>query len=749
MQCYQQRRDECLRLRQYIELQSGNSITNEQRFPKFVLPFRSYCDTFWDLNDAEDENTNECQQSWICAADQGRCPTGHCIESSWFLDLEWDCPDAEDEKHLLHAIVQAAQQRVASLSLSANKSFFLSNTCNQTKPFLCLVSGISHLQFYCIDHSQIGAGKIDCAGAIDERNTMKHCSESTTLGYNFKCASTNTCIPYSRHCQQGFRCPNRSDDDFWCSYQNKFSTCQNANDFLCFDGTCAVGGRCNKLFECPLFEDEYMCDYPSSSSQKIIAYREEKELRTSTKRKAFLFPRFPFDAHITDSMTTTHITGPLTSNVSSTNLSISSSLAAFFCNRGIGILSSNDSIIFFCPPQYFGEKCQYHNDRLSILLHLNLSQSLYTSQSDPNITLKLLVLFLSDNQTLITHEFHLRPALEINTLVEKKMVDLPYSHSSMFRQQRAERYFNRSKILADQPYSIQIELYEVARLKAPSLMAVWKYPIFFDYLPVFRFAKVLHLTKGNKTRSRCSNDSCRSNEECHPLMNSKSGEILCLCKANFSGENCEIEDEQCLSGYCALESLCKPNYRRLVRGNVLPFCICPSGRYGTRCDVTDDLCQPNQCQNGGLCFPTSKVDQILCLCPHEYFGPRCEQAKPHILLSFHESVQCAGVVIQFFNIDLITLDLRLADQQVFKSIPQSIEYYHAQETVSGMILEKVYSSSEDASPDFYLLSLFVNAKSIDGQTMMSEINRCPHVSTLVESNHLFSIVRGSSSLNVV
>ena len=740
MHCNDQRQDDCARLRQYIGQQPGNSITTEQRLLKLVLPFRFYCDTFWDLDTAEDESTNACQQSWVCATGQRQCRTGQCIEPQWVLDFEWDCPYAADETSILQWIVGMVQRNAALIQIPGNQSYFLSNTCNQINSFLCLVPQISHPQFYCIDQSEIGDGKIDCAGAIDERNTMKHCSGSSILGYNFKCASSNTCIPYSLHCQQGFRCPNRTDDDSWCSHQNKSSPCWFLNAVMCLNGTCVPGGRCNKVIECPFSEDEYMCDYMSSSSQGNISYREGKGLRANKKRRAFLLPRFPPDAHMTDPMATTNMTGSPTSNSSASNISISSSLAAFSCNRGIGILSGNDSIICFCPPQYFGEKCEYHNDRLSILLHLNLSQSLYTSQGDPNITLKLLILFLFENQTLMTHEFHHRPSLEINTLVQKKMVDLPYSHSSILRQQRKERYFNRSKILVSQPYSIQIELYEIGGQKTPSLIAVWKYSIFFDYLPVFRFAKVLHLRKVSEKRSPCSNDSCHPNEECRPLMNSKSEKIICLCKANFTGENCQVEDEQCLSGYCSSGSLCKPNYRRLLRGNAFPYCICRFGQFGHRCDMEIDLCQPNPCRNGGSCFPSARIDELVCLCPKEYYGDKCERKKLYIRLTVEANFQYAGLVIQFFDLDFVTLDLHLVDQQVYKHLPRTIEYYRNEQTVPTIVLGKVYSSYEDTSLDFYLLSLFVSAKSIDGQTVMSEINRCPHVSTLIESKHLSPIL---------
>ena len=349
----------------------------------------------------------------------------------------------------------------------------------------------------------------------------------------------------------------------------------------------------------------------------------------------------------------------------------------------------------------------------------------------------------------MTHEFHLRPSLEITTLDQKMMVDLPYSHSAILRQQRTERYFNRSKILGDQPYSIQIEIDETGGLKTPSLIAVWKYPIFFDYLPVFHFAKVLHLTKANDKGSPCSNHSCHSNEECRPLMNGKSEEVICLCKANFSGENCEIEDEQCLSGYCARGSLCKPNYKSVVRGNAFPYCICPAGQFGDQCGIEADLCQPNPCRNGGSCLPSPRPDQLVCSCTKEYYGDKCELRKLYIRLSVEAKLQYAGLVIQFFDLDFISLELHLVDQQVYKHLPRSIEYYRHQQTVPPIVLGKVYPSYKETFPDLYLLSLFVDAKSIDGRTEMSEINRCPHVATLVESNYLFLIAGGSSPMNAV
>ena len=217
--------------------------------------------------------------------------------------------------------------------------------------------------------------------------------------------------------------------------------------------------------------------------------------------------------------------------------------------------------------------------------------------------------------------------------IQKKMIHFVYSHSSIFDQQRKDRTLNRSNLLHFHPYSIQIELYQLDRVQRPTFIAIWKYPIHFDYLPVFRLSKVLHFISLNKIHHPCQRHPCHSNEECHPLMNNISQHI-CLCKDNFRGENCSIEDEQCIEGYCATTSLCKPNYRRLDRNTTLPYCICPFGRIGDRCDIEHDLCQSNPCQHGGTCFPSSQPDQLICSCTKQYYGDRCE-LKKRLQFNYH------------------------------------------------------------------------------------------------------------------
>ena len=400
-------------------------------------------------------------------------------------------------------------------------------------------------------------------------------------------------------------------------------------------------------------------------------------------------------------------------------------LSAFWCNRGIGILSVNQSIVCFCPPQYYGDRCQYHADRLLVLLHLDFSRSIHRAKSDLNVIFKFLVLFLSNSEILMTHEFRIRPAVE-KVLFEKKMVHFLHPKSTKFRQQRMNRSHNRSGLINSQPYTVRIEGYES---KDGSLVGVWQYPVYFDHLPVFRLAKVLHLTERTKDRDHCANNPCPENAECQPLLNDPS-KYLCLCKASFSGQNCSVKDQRCAEGYCGTGSLCKPGYRGLLREDPVPYCLCPFNRYGDRCGIEYQGCRPNPCGNGGSCSPASTVDRVRCLCSKEFYGSFCERRKSGIRLSLDQNPQSAGAaVIQMFDLAFTSVDLALVHQQVHRTLPRSIEYSHDQKVAPAIVLAKIYSSFQSVSPDFYLLSLSTDAAFIEGRTEISESNRCPRLSS--------------------
>ncbi|CAF0984607.1 unnamed protein product [Didymodactylos carnosus] len=62
MRCNDRWKDECSLLRQYIE-QSWTSTRKNERGAELLIPFRSYYDTFWNLDSKKDEDLAECRRS--------------------------------------------------------------------------------------------------------------------------------------------------------------------------------------------------------------------------------------------------------------------------------------------------------------------------------------------------------------------------------------------------------------------------------------------------------------------------------------------------------------------------------------------------------------------------------------------------------------------------------------------------------------------------------------------------------------
>ncbi|CAF1615086.1 unnamed protein product, partial [Didymodactylos carnosus] len=279
MNCNSESTLECGILRQYIEA-SWISIDKNQSSVQFKLPFRAYCDTFWNLPSHEDENSTECQKSWVCLEEQWQCHTGQCIDKNWVLDGEWDCPDASDEEAIFDWGISDRNAQVIQLSVLEEKFYRhhgaqpFSAFCNLSEEFPCLRADmpneLHNFTHYrpCINRRQIGDGRVDCYGAIDERNTLPSCHRPTMLGYYFTCLSHYICISYSKHCSPE-TCRDISNDHFWCD-RFKRSFFDGKKDFVCINGSDTKGGRCNRIWNCPFGEDEYMCDYENKLKQVLV-----------------------------------------------------------------------------------------------------------------------------------------------------------------------------------------------------------------------------------------------------------------------------------------------------------------------------------------------------------------------------------------------------------------------------------------------------------------------------------------------
>ena len=401
----------------------------------------------------------------------------------------------------------------------------------------------------------------------------------------------------------------------------------------------------------------------------------------------------------------------------------------FTCNRGANVFTHDGSIVCFCPPQYYGEKCQYHSDRLTFTFHLNFSQSSFAKTTDTTIVFKLLVLFLERDQIISSSVAHVRPALETRSY-SKKIAHFTYSRSNQSLTNKRMRYFNRSSIIHDQPYSLRIEAYMIRAGYSLNLTAVWQYPIYFDYLPSFRFGKVLHLIELADDSDPCSSNPCHEQEECQPILNDLRN-YLCLCRGDYRGENCSELDQTCSDGYCSPGSICKPTYGGLLNQHQQPYCICPANIFGSRCDLEYDQCSSNPCHNNGTCFPLSNPDRYFCLCAALYHGDECELRRSTVRLHLNRSLAHAGAVVQYFSIEYTFLALVLLHQQPYDVLPDSLFYQHGGRIAPEMVVVKRYMEEQLA---IHVISVELRVTSINRTSEVSDENHCLHVTALFQTN---------------
>ena len=128
----------------------------------------------------------------------------------------------------------------------------------------------------------------------------------------------------------------------------------------------------------------------------------------------------------------------------------------------------------------------------------------------------------------------------------------------------------------------------------------------------------------------------------------------CSCPRGFSGNNCEINEDDCKGVVCQNGGTCRDETRGyrcqcpigfsgkwcqnrvdLCRGfpcanggtclesDGIDFtCACAPGFTGKHCSSNINDCDPEPCLNGGLCL--DRVNEFQCHCPPSFFGNRCQ-----------------------------------------------------------------------------------------------------------------------------
>lgn len=164
-------------------------------------------------------------------------------------------------------------------------------------------------------------------------------------------------------------------------------------------------------------------------------------------------------------------------------------------------------------------------------VHLDVSHSVYAqSTTNINIALRVLVLLMHESRIIHSQQFTYRPANDVLRIIKNKHF-LIYSRQVKLLEKKIHRNWNHSSIIDQSPYSLQYEAYELKINNEINFVGVWRYPIYFDFLPSFRFAKTLRFLQKQPdlVHSPCYSNPCNSsNVECHILQNDPS-KYICIC----------------------------------------------------------------------------------------------------------------------------------------------------------------------------------------------------------------------------
>ncbi|CAF3545057.1 unnamed protein product [Rotaria socialis] len=289
-------------------------------------------------------------------------------------------------------------------------------------------------------------------------------------------------------------------------------------------------------------------------------------------------------------------------HISSEKISYSLS---WYCNRGLTLrLRSeyeNNERICMCPPSYYGDLCQYQNERVSLTLDLVRAE---------RRNVYVIVIMLIDEEE------------NINSYNQYEYIA---SQSCGIKLNRYLLFSKRPKNMSKN-YSIRIDAYEKHSI---TYRGSWHLSIDFLFLPVNRISTLLYLPY-ERTPILYNCFATCINGECVQYLNKNY--LSCRCFSGWSGIQCDIK-LNCQR--CSSDSICIGSI------NDRSICICPMMKFGPRC-LLISVCPKNACQNNGQCIPAD-----ISVSDSHYYGSKCEYRKgqPDIYL---ENLNIPSFLSTFF-----------------------------------------------------------------------------------------------------
>ncbi|CAF1121069.1 unnamed protein product [Adineta ricciae] len=491
--------------------------------------------------------------------DETDCEYWECNSIYTHCNDYWNCPNGADELHCNR-----------SRLMNCPRNHHLCISMDDYKPM-------------CLPIEKANDGVVHCFGGTDEQHLCRKDYE-VEFPDNFYCMGTNaSCVSSEKWCDGKINCLHGDDEQFCVVVSEEGESSDHCADII------VSSSQRNEI-------DEVLCPYLQSRRQLSLTYFslvENKKPLVRSRRQSQLIPYL--------------------------------SEYQGRCHHGLEIhvwLNGNNSIpACLCPPNFYGNACQYQNQRLIFIARFRESSN---SRQTPFV---IVVSLIDNTYQRIVHSYEQINYLPVRDCQRKYRLYLLYS----------TRPKNQTR-----GYSIHVDIFERFSL---TYRGSFLFPIKFPFLPVHYVPVVIDIPRSEANIDYCSKHACRHGQ-CVKYMNSEENFGFCKCDEGWTGSDCAIK----YNCSCAQDSKCVG-----ISAANRSICVCPLPKFGSRCLLTSTVCQSSPCENNGTCIPSNDYSELpstfKCICSKGYSGDECRKQDRRILLSFDKGISLSrDVIIHFVSV---------------------------------------------------------------------------------------------------